>query len=126
MLILKRGIFCWGLYNVRKELKEKFIRDFTPLERFFFIKNAKEAITLKGYQAGEDLFYFCYFLTLKERIRSIGPQGGEGYLRLLLVEGTKDIEETIKMYKERLEKNKSHKPDPMGYKFIEYFSEQTR
>lgn len=108
---------------LRKELKEKFIQELTPSEKFFFLKKAREAITLKGYLASEDLFYFCYFLTLKERIRGLSPQSGEGYLRLLFVEGTKDIEETIKLYEEKLEKKKLLKPDPRGSKFIEYFSE---
>ena len=108
---------------LRKELKEKFIRDLNPPEKLFFLKKAKEAIMLKGYQAGEDLFHYCYFLTLKERFRSISPESGEGLLRFLLVEGTKDVEETIKMYEARLEENKLPLPDEKGYKFIEYFSE---
>ena len=107
----------------RKELKEKFIRDLNPSEKLFFLKKAKEAIMLKGYQAGEDLFHYCYFLTLKERFRSISPEGGEGLLRFLLVEGTKDVDETIKMYETRLEENKLPLPDEKGYKFIEYFFE---
>jgi hypothetical protein len=108
---------------LRKELKEKFLQELTLSEKLFFLKKAKEAITLRGYLVSEDLFYFCYFLTLKERIRNINPQGGEGYLRYLFVEGMKDIEEAIKLYEERLEKNKLPTPDPMGYKFIEYFSD---
>lgn len=108
---------------LRKELKEKFIRDLDPSEKLFFLKKAKEAILQKGYQAGEDLFHYCYFLTLKERILRIKPQSGEGYLRFLLVEGAKDIEEAIKLYEERLEKKKSSEPDIKGYKFLEYFSE---
>jgi len=95
-----------------------------PSEKLFFLKKAREAITLKGYPACEDLFNYCYFLTLKERFRSISTQGGEGYLRFLLVEGTKDVEVAIKLYEERLEKKKLLKPDTKGYKFIEYFSEQ--
>lgn len=108
---------------LRKELKEKFIRDLTPSEKLFFLKKAREAIILKGYQACEDLFHYCYFLTLKERLRSISPQSGEGYTRFLLVEGMKDTEEAIKLYEERLEANKLPKPDKKGYKFLEYFSE---
>jgi len=108
---------------LRKELKEKFIRDLNPSEKLFFLKKAKEAIMLKGYQAGEDLFHYCYFLILKERFRSISPESGEGLLRFLLVEGTKDVEETIKMYETRLEENKLSLPDEKGYKFIEYFYE---
>jgi hypothetical protein len=108
---------------LRKELKEKFLRDLNPSERIFFLKKAKEAIMLKGYQAGEDLFHYCYYLTLQERFRGITPQRDEGLLRLLLVEGKKDVEETIKMYETRLEENKLSLPDEKGCKFIEYFSE---
>ena len=53
----------------------------------------------------------------------ISPVGGEGYMRLLLVEGRKDIEDTLKMYKEKLEKKKRQVPDPDGFKFLEYFSD---
>jgi hypothetical protein len=108
---------------LRKELKEKFIRDMNPSEKLFFLKKAREAITLKGYPACEDLFNYCYFLTLKERFRSISTQGSEGYLRFLVVEGTKDVEDAIKLYEERLEKKKQSVPDEKDYKFIEYFSE---
>jgi hypothetical protein len=108
---------------LRKELKEKFIRDLNPSEKLFFLKNAEEIIMIKGYPACEDLFHYCYFLTLKERFRAVSTQGSDGYLRFLLVEGTKDIEEAIKLYEERLEKMKKPMPDLKGYKFLEYFSE---
>lgn len=109
--------------SLRKELKEKFIQDLSPSEKLFFLKKAKDAIMLKGYQACEDLFNYCYFLTLKERFRSIIPQRGEGYLRFLLVEGTKDIEGAIQLYEEKLERRKLPKPGTKDYQFLEYFSE---
>jgi hypothetical protein len=108
---------------LRKELKEKFIRDLNPSEKLFFLKKAREAITLKGYPACEDLFHYCYFLTLKERFLSISTQGAEGYMRFLFVTGIKDMEEAIKLYEERLEKMKKPVPDTKEYKFLEYFSE---
>ncbi len=108
---------------MRKELKEKFIQDFTPREKAFFLKKAREVITRKRYPVCEDLFHYCYFHTLKERIRNISPQSGEGYLRFLLVDGVKDIEEAMELYEKRLEKEKLPSPDPTIYKFIEYFSE---
>ncbi len=107
----------------KKELKEKFIRDLTPSEKIFFLNKAREAIAQKRYPAGEALFHYCYFLTLRERMRGISSAGGEGYMRFLLVEGTKDLEEAIRMYEDILEKNKLSTPDPEGYKFIEHFSE---
>ena len=109
--------------SLRNELKERFKREFTPSEKLFFLKIAREAIARKGYQASEDLFYYCYFLTLKERLSSISPQRGEGYARLFLVEAKKDLEEEIKVYEERLEANKLPTPDVRGFKFIEFLSE---
>jgi len=108
--------------SLRKELKEKFIQDLSHSEKLFFLRKARDAIMLKGYQASEDLFNYCYFLTLKERFHSIIPQKGEGYLRFLLVEGTKDLEVAIKLYEEKLEKKKLPKPDIKDYQFLEYFS----
>jgi hypothetical protein len=108
---------------MKEVLKEKFLTELIPSERIFFLRKAKEAVEQKGYPAGEDLFYYCYFLTLRERMRSIGAARGEGYVRVLLVEGTKEIEETIKTYEERLEKRKTIFPDPEALRFIEYLSE---
>jgi hypothetical protein len=108
---------------LRKELKEKFLRDLTPSERLFFLKKAREAIDQKRYPSSEDLFWYCYSLSIKERMRQIRPAGGEGYLRFLLVQGAKDTDEAIKMYEARLEKKKQPAPDAEGHTFIEYFSE---
>jgi hypothetical protein len=108
---------------LRQELKEKFIQELTPSEKIFFLKKAKESILLKGYQACEDLFHYCFFLTLRERFRSINPFKGEGYLRFLLVEGTKDIENAVTLYEEKLEKKKLSTPDVKSYQFIELLSE---
>ena len=105
-----------------RELKEKFIREFTLSEKIVFLEKCREAVFRSRYPADEDLFYYCYFLTLRERMRGIGLQGGEGYLRLLLVEGTKDIEDAIKLYRQRLEEKKLSISDPEGRRFIDYFS----
>jgi hypothetical protein len=107
---------------LRKELKEKFLRDLNPSERLFFLKRAKEVILQKGYRVSEDLFHYCYYLTLQERFRGITPERDEGMLRFLLVEGKKDVEETIKLYESRLEETKLSSPDNTGEKFIDYFS----
>ncbi len=109
--------------NIRKELKEKFIRDLNLSEKILFLKKAKEAILLKRYRASEDLFHYCYFLIIKERFRSIAPQRDDGLLRFILAEGSKDVEEAIKTYEARLEENKLPVVDEEGIKFIEYFSE---
>ena len=108
---------------LRKELKEKFLRDLTPSERLFFLKKAREAIAQKRYPPSEDLFWYCYSLSIKERMRQIRPANGEGYLRFLLVQGAKETDEAIKMYEERLEKKKLPASDAEGRMFIEYFSE---
>lgn len=107
---------------LRTELKEKFLRDLNPSERLLFLKKAKEAITVKGYRASEDLFHYCYYLSMQERFRVITPGSDEGMLRFLLVEGKKDVEEMIKVYEARLEETKSPVFDETGHQFIEYFS----
>ncbi len=107
---------------MKEVLKEKFLSELTRPERIFFLRKAKDAIEKKGYPAGEDLFYYCYFMMLRERMRNIGA-GGKGYVRVLLVEGTREIEATIKMYEERLGKKEKISPDPDAQSFIDYFSE---
>jgi hypothetical protein len=107
---------------LRKELKEKFLNDLTPSERLFFLKKAREAIDEKRYPPSEDLFWYCYSLSIRERMRRIRPAGNEGYLRFLLVQGAKDTDEAIRMYGERLENKKLHEADSKGDSFIEYFA----
>ena len=110
--------------TLRQELKEKFIQDLTHSEKLFFLKKARESITVKRYQVSEDLFHYCYFLTLRERFRGINSFNGPGYLKFLLVEGTRDIENAVMLYEERLEKKKLSPSEVDSYGFIEYLSEQ--
>lgn len=108
---------------IRRELKERFLHELTPAEKAFFLKTARAAINLKRYRPSEDLFHYCYFMTMKERMRTIRPSRSDGMLRILLVEGTKEIEDALAIYTERLEKAKCPEPDPSGERFIEYFSD---
>lgn len=105
-----------------KEMKAKFLRDFTPSEQLFFLKKAKECAGRKGYPVSEDLFNYCYFLTLRERLRLIDPQGGEGLMRLMLVESRKEIEDEMKAYEMRLEAKKRPRLPSVDYRLIEYLS----
>lgn len=109
--------------TIREEHKEKFIRELTPSERVFFLKTAREAIESRRYRPSEDLFHYCYFMTMKERLETITPGRADGLERSLLVEGTRDIDDALKIYTDRLEESKSPTPDPSGRKFLEYFSE---
>lgn len=106
---------------IRRELKEKFLLELMPSEKVFFLKRAREAITSEGYRPGEDLFWYCFYLTLHARLRGTGSQRA-AYEKLLFVEGMKDVEDAVKMYEERLEKNRQPSPHPEGEKFMEYFS----
>jgi hypothetical protein len=107
---------------IGRELKERFVNEFAPAEKVFFLTRAREAAYMKGYRASEDLFHYCYFLTLRERIRGMRQPGGTGLSRFMFVEGMKDIEAGIRLYSERLEKHKSPEPDGLGEVFIEYLS----
>lgn len=108
---------------IRREYKEKFEQELTAPEQAFFLKTAREAITSKRYRPSEDLFHYCYFMTMKERMKTISPSHGDGMLRILLVEGAKDTDDALKLYIERLEETKGPVPDPSGERFIEYFCE---
>lgn len=108
---------------IRKELKEQFTRELNASEKQFFLQKAREALAVKGYPVCEDLYHYCYFLTLKERFRSITTQGGAGYLRFLCVEGMKDVEDAVRLYAERLEKVKLPQPDMRGGSFEAYLSQ---
>jgi hypothetical protein len=108
---------------IRKEHKETFLQELTAAEKVFFLKTAREAVISRRYRPSEDLFYYCYFMTMKERMKTISAARGDGMLRILLVEGTKDIEDALKIYIKRLEENRGPEPDPLGRRFIECFSE---
>ena len=86
----------------------------------YFLKKAKEAIFIDGYVPGEDLYHYCYFLTQKKRLESMAAPDAGGLVRYLAVEGRKDIDDAIKIYKERLEKNKRLVPSEERDQFIKY------
>ncbi len=109
-------------FYLRSELKERFIKDLTLSERLFFLQKARESIFQKGFPACEDLYHFCYFLTLRERFRSIRAVGNGGLHRVLFVYGMKDMEDAIKLHEERLKDGKKILPDKKEHEFIEYFS----
>ncbi len=109
-------------FFLRKELKERFIKDLTISERLFFLNKAQESIFQKGFPACEDLYHFCYFLTLKQRLSSITPAGYYGFQKVLLVYGMKDLEDTIELHEQRLKAMKKALPDNKDFEFIEFFS----
>lgn len=104
---------------IRKDLRERFQAELTAAEKAFFLRKAREAIFERGYRAGEDLFHYCWFLTMKERLRTIRPERGDGALRVLLVEGAREVEDAIKLYADRLEATKLPSPDGRGGRFLE-------
>lgn len=105
-----------------KELKEKFIKELTSSEKLFFLQKAQEAISQKGYPACEDLYYYCYFLTIKERLKNTKSAGSEGYLRLLLVHGLKEMDDAIKLHEDRLRDRRRMIPDESDHDFIDFFA----
>lgn len=108
---------------IRQEHKEKFLSELTGSEKVFFLKTAREAIDVKRYRASEELFHYCYFMTMKERMKTISPSQSDGMMRILLVEGTRDIDDALKIYRVRLEETKGAASNFPAEKFIEYFTE---
>lgn len=103
-----------------RELKAKFLRDLLPAEQLFFLKQARECVTVKGYPVSEDLFHYCYFLTLRERIRLVDPRDGEGVMRFSLVESRKEVEGELKVCEQRLESRKEPVSPAAANRLIEY------
>ncbi|MCS7203131.1 MAG: hypothetical protein NZ809_01580 [Thermodesulfovibrio sp.] len=87
-----------------KEVLKKFLKELTTQEKFIFLNKVNEEIHQNGYLADENLFYYCYFLTLKERFRAITPYRTDGFLRYIFAEGLKEVEDSIRFYKARLKK----------------------
>jgi hypothetical protein len=108
---------------IRREHKERFLHELIAPEQAFFLKTAREAINSKRYRPSADLFHYCFFMTMKERMKTISPSCGDGMLRILLVEGTKDIDDALKIYIDRLEETIGPAPDPSGERFIDFFCE---
>ncbi len=90
-----------------RETAKKFLKELSPSEQYYFLNKVNEAVYKDGYVPDEDLFYYCYFLTLKERLRNITSYRTEGYLRYVYAEGLKDVEDSIKFYKERIDSKRS-------------------
>ncbi len=104
------------------ELKAKFLHEFTPSEQLFFLKKARECMNLKGYPATEDLFNYCYLLTILERLRLIDFHGCEGFTRLMLVQSQKETQDEIKFYERQLEAKKLPMPNRLPSRLLEYIS----
>ncbi|RMG75350.1 MAG: hypothetical protein D6710_00170 [Nitrospirae bacterium] len=85
-------------------LKKRFIDELTEAERILFIRKAKELVYKEGYCPTDDLFYYCYFLILKERLRTAEPHLEDGLLRYIRAEAQKELEEQIVLYKSRLKR----------------------
>ena len=105
-----------------KELKAKFFRDFLPGEQLFFLKKARDCVNEKGYPVSEDLFSYCYFLTLRERLRLIQSQDGEGLMRFMLVELRREIAGEVKALEKRLEARKRPIADEEGRLLLEFLA----
>jgi len=104
------------------ELKAKFLQEFTPSEQLFFLKKARECINIKGYQASEDLFSYCYFLTILERLKLIDARGCEGLTRLMLVQSQKEARDEIKVYERQLEREKLPAAGRPSSRLLEYLA----
>ncbi len=103
-----------------KELKVKFLREFAADEQLYFLKTARSCVREKGYPVSEDLFNYCYFLTLRERLRQIDRQGGEGMMRFLWVESRRETDDEVKMLEKRLEEKKLPVRDDREVRLLEF------
>lgn len=95
-------------------LKEKLLQDLTPSERWFFLKTAREYL-MKGYPPTENLFYYCYFLTLERRLKELSLLGGNGLMRYLMAHTGAGLMDSLKRYKKLIEEEKQEKVKKQWY-----------
>jgi hypothetical protein len=82
--------------------KEQFLKEFNGQERAFFLELAQKTI-LEGYQICLDLYFFCYFKTIKFRFLShLSPY--DTPFRYLYALGLRELNEQIDFYRSKLEK----------------------
>lgn len=104
------------------ELKARFLRDFLPAEQLFFLKTARACVAEKGYPVSEDLFHYCSFLTLRERLRLLEHGGGDGLMRFMLVESRREIDGEVRALEQRLEERKRPVSDAEGRLLREFLA----
>jgi len=85
-----------------KFLKEKLLKELTPAEKWFFMKTAKEHI-MQGYPPTENLFYYCYFLTLEYRLKELINFNNDAIARYTMAYAMADIKSSLKNYRNRID-----------------------
>lgn len=81
--------------------KEQFLKEFNDREEFFFLELAERSIS-KGYPVCRDLYFFCYFSTL--RFRFLSQAGRDARFSYVYAWGLKDLNDQICFYEKKLEK----------------------
>ncbi len=95
---------------LEKELKrstffyEQFVKEFNDEEKQFFMELLKRCVYIKGYPRCEELYYFCYFSTIKRRLERMNAEirVREGLSAYLFAFGIRDVNEMVKYYENRL------------------------
>ncbi len=79
--------------------REQFLKEFNDKERKYFLDLAQKEI-LKGVPAGQDLYFYCFFSTLK--FRFLSQTGHDARFSYVYAWGLKDLNEQILFYKKRI------------------------
>ncbi|MBW1946374.1 MAG: hypothetical protein C4B57_09525 [Deltaproteobacteria bacterium] len=88
--------------------KEQFLREFNDREEVFFLELAQRSIS-KGYPVCRDLYFFCYFSTL--RFRFMTQIGHDARFSYVYAWGLKDLNDQISFYEKKLDKWKKEGHD---------------
>ncbi|MDL1971091.1 MAG: hypothetical protein LWW94_09000 [Candidatus Desulfofervidaceae bacterium] len=84
--------------------REQFLREFNNRERKYFLELAQKSI-LEGYPVCLDLYFFCFFSTIK--FRFLTQAGHDARFSYVYAWGLKDLNDQISFYKKRLDKLKN-------------------
>jgi len=84
--------------------REQFLREFNDKERKYFLELVQKSV-LGGYPVCLDLYFFCFFSTLKYRF--LTQVGYDARFSYVYAWGLKDLNDQISFYQKRLEKLKN-------------------
>ncbi len=83
--------------------KEQFLKEFNDKERKYFLELAQKEL-LQGVPPCQDLYFYCFFSTLK--FRFLSQAGHNARFSYVYAWGLKDLNDQIALYEKRISRFK--------------------
>ena len=83
--------------------KEQFLKEFNDKERKYFLELAQKEL-LQGVPPCQDLYFYCFFSTLK--FRFLSQAGHDARFSYVYAWGSKDLNDQIALYEKKISRFK--------------------